>query len=157
MELFEDFADLLAAFDEHKVRYLLIGGYAVSLHARPRFTKDIDLWVDSNHDNKRRCCAALTEFGAPESVVDAFGSANASDVVWFGNPPFRVDLLQSVGGMSFETAWQARVQFMIAGCAVPVIGIDHLVELKRVAGRPRDLDDIEALKRSQFDNDAGID
>lgn len=77
MELFPDFADLLAAFDRHGVRYLLVGGYAVAVHATPRFTKDLDLWLSDTTANRTRAVRALTEFGAPEQVLDDLAKSTA--------------------------------------------------------------------------------
>lgn len=69
MDLPQDFADLLAAFAAAEVRYLVIGGYAVGVHDRPRTTKDLDLLLDANPGNLQKVCGALTEFGAPDSVL----------------------------------------------------------------------------------------
>lgn len=146
MELFVDFADLLAAFGQHGVRYLLIGGYAIALHGRPRYTKDLDLWLQSSPDNLTRAIAALEDFGAPESVIDDLRASSPSDVVWFGVPPVRVDLLQRIGAFEFDDVWPGRATMELAGVQVEVIGLAQLIAVKRDAGRPLDLIDAEHLQ-----------
>lgn len=155
MELFPDFADLLEAFGRHGVRYLLVGGYAVAIHATPRYTKDLDLWLSDDDGNRARAAAALAEFGAPSSVIESLRGSSAADVVWFGTPPVRVDLLQRIEGLQFDAAWQQRATVNVAGLEVLVIGLAHLIEVKRSAGRPRDLADVEALLRAQGHADEG--
>ncbi len=147
MDLFPDFADLLAAFARHEVRYLIVGGYAVSLHARPRFTKDLDLWIGEAAPNRDRAAAALEEFGAPLAVVVALRTAAASDIVWFGAPPLRVDLLQRIPGVEFDVAWRRRQPFEVAGLVVHALSLEDLITAKRAAGRPKDRLDVEALVR----------
>ena len=148
MNLPQDFEDLLAEFDRSNVRVLVIGGYAVGAHGRPRATKDLDLFLEPlNTEVRERACAALAAFGAPAPVVEAFRKAEPSQVVWFGTPPLRVDLLSTVGGLDFEKAWQRRFDIQSSESLVHVVGLDDLLELKRVSGRPQDLADIRALSR----------
>jgi hypothetical protein len=147
--LHPDFKDLLSALAREGVEYLVIGGYAVSFHARPRFTKDIDLWVADNPENLRRLAAALDEFGAPEAVVVAIKSGSSDDIVWFGVPPTRVDILRRVEGGSFQAAHERRAEVTWDGVAVAIVGRDDLIALKRAAGREQDLRDVRALERSK--------
>src|SRR5450755_4142062 len=101
MHLFPDFKDLLAAFEDSQVKYVLIGGYAVIFHGRPRATKDIDLFVAIDAENRERIAQALSSFGAPENVIDAARKMTADDVVYFGVSPLRVDILGSASGIDF--------------------------------------------------------
>jgi hypothetical protein len=146
MNLPQDFADLLAEFAHSNVRVLVIGGYAVGAHGRPRATKDLDLFLEPLNEGVRmRACSALTAFGAPPHVVEALRNANPSEVVWFGAPPLRVDLLVNVGGLDFEPAWQRRFDLKQDEIVIHVVGLDDLLNLKKIAGRPQDLADIRAL------------
>lgn len=147
--LHPDFKDLLTAFAEEQVRYLLVGGYAVSFHARPRSTKDIDLWIDAAPANVARACAALSRFGAPEAIVQALRGGDADDIVWFGVPPTRVDLLRRIDGVNFEPAYSRRVETEWDGVPVSVIGSSDLIAAKRAAGREQDLRDVRALERGK--------
>jgi len=147
--LHPDFKDLLAVFAAEKVRYLVVGGYAVSFHARPRTTKDIDLWLDGAPENLARTCGALSRFGAPESIVSSLRSSDSEDIVWFGIAPTRVDLLRRIDGVSFEPAYARRVQAAWDGVPVSVISAEDLIVAKRAAGREQDLRDVRALERSK--------
>lgn len=147
MNLPQDFLDLLAEFARFDVRVLVIGGYAVGAHGRPRATKDLDLFLEPLDGPVRdRACAALAAFGAPSLVVDALRNAEPSQVVWFGAPPLRVDLLCSVGGLDFELAWQRRFDVTHGEVVIHVVGIDDLLALKQTAGRPQDLADVRVLR-----------
>jgi len=146
MRLPRDFADLLAAFDAAHVRYLVIGGYAVGAHHVPRFTKDIDLLLDSAPDNMARSAEALTTFGAPDHIVAALRASRRDDVVWLGQPPLRIDLLQVVPGVDFDSAWERRLEAEWGGARVQVIGLDDLIASKLAAGRQKDKADVRALK-----------
>ncbi len=149
MALHQDFKDLLAVFAQEQVRYLLIGGYAVAFHSRPRFTKDIDLWLDPSSDNVERAAVALQLFGAPADVVETWRNAAADEIVFLGRPPVRVDLLRQVSGVDFAHAFARRDRAEWDGTPVSVIGIDDLIASKRAAGRPQDLLDVQALERAR--------
>ncbi|HEY4102572.1 MAG TPA: hypothetical protein VGM44_01735 [Polyangiaceae bacterium] len=95
MDLHPDFKDLLAEFARYAVRYALLGGYAVAYHGKPRLTKDLDLLVSGRGDNLERVASALAAFGAPQQIVEAARSMAATEIVHFGIPPVRVDLLRS--------------------------------------------------------------
>lgn len=149
MALQPDFRDLLEAFARHQVRYLVIGGYAVSFHARPRATKDLDLLLAGDGENLARVARALTDFGAPPHVVDAVAVMGDSEIVYFGVPPLRVDLLQQIPGAEFEAAWASRVDDTWGGIPVSLMGREALISAKRAAGRPQDIADVAALEQDQ--------
>ena len=140
-----DWWELLETFQRHRVRYLLIGGHAVSAHGSPRATEDIDLWVDRTLANGKRLHAALVEFGlgsfAPkaEEILDP-------DTFWqFGRKPLRVDILTNIPAVSFRTAWPRRAVARMDGLEIPVLGLDDLIANKRAAGRAKDFADVEML------------
>ena len=146
MDLYRDFADLLAAFAKFEVRYLVIGGYAVALHGRPRFTKDLDIWLAASPENRQRATRALAEFGAPLHIFASLANSGPDDVVWFGAPPLRIDLLQTVSGVTFEECWQNHVKMRLGETEVNVLALADLVASKLAAGRPQDLLDIAGLQ-----------
>lgn len=148
MSLPHDLVEMLSVFAAHQVRYLVIGGHAVSLHARPRTTKDLDLWLDPAPENIARACAALTRFGVPPELVAELRSAAPDEIVWIGRVPARVDFLQCAPGVVFDDAWARRVTVEIAGTAVTFIGPDDLMANKRAVGRPQDLRDVRALEKA---------
>lgn len=147
MRIPPDFADLLAAFADAEVKYLVIGGYAVGLHDRPRTTKDLDLFLEPTNENLQRAARALGEFGAPRSVVDDLVGAAPDEIVWWGNPPLRIDFLQAVPGLDFASAFQRRSEVEVNGIRIHVVGLTDLIEAKRAAGRPQDLVDAERLEK----------
>jgi hypothetical protein len=146
MALHPDFRDLRAALADAAAEYLIIGGHAVAFHARPRFTKDIDLWIGTDAANAGRVELALTRFGVPDSVLAAFRAAGPDEVVWLGSPPLRVDILRQLPPHGFEGAWARRVDTDWDGVPVHVIGLEDLIELKRRAGRDQDLLDVKELE-----------
>jgi hypothetical protein len=148
MSLPPDLVEMLSAFAGAKVRYLIVGGHAVSLHARPRTTKDLDVWLDGEPENIARACAALRRFGVPEEIVEDLRTARPDEIVWMGRVPARVDFLQKVPGLSFETAWKRRVTTTLSGVAMQFLGRDDLIANKRLVGRPRDRMDVRALERA---------
>lgn len=103
MDLFDDFKDLLAAFEASRVEFVLLGGYAVAFHGRPRSTKDIDLLVGTSGENRMRLAEALERFGAPTVVVDGARKLSEGEVLYFGVSPLRVDILASASGIDFES------------------------------------------------------
>jgi hypothetical protein len=146
VELPPDLIDLLREFAAADVQYLLVGGYAVAVHAEPRFTKDIDLWLNPEAGNLRQAEAALARFGAPERTLEALRSLSGLDVAWMGNPPLRFDFMVGVPGGRFEAAWPRRLELRWQGVPVSVVGARDLVELKRASGRAQDLVDAEAVE-----------
>jgi hypothetical protein len=146
VEIYPDFRDLIGAFAAADVRYLLVGGYAVGFHGRPRFTKDLDLWVDDSDENLRRLEIALVRFGAPTGLVDELRCADPLDVVWMGRPPTRVDLVKAIPGVTFADAFTRRTTFEWQDVSVAVIGRDDLIAAKRASGRDQDLLDLKLLE-----------
>jgi hypothetical protein len=139
---------MLSAFEKFGVRYLVIGGHAVGVHARPRSTKDLDVWLESTPTNIASACRALLEFGIPSEIVESLRHAAANEIVWMGRAPARVDFLQTIPGATFARAWKRRVDVTSELLTVRVIGRDDLINNKRAAGRLQDLRDVRALERA---------
>ncbi len=150
MKLHPDLRDFLSALVDEKAEYLVIGGYAVAYHARPRFTKDLDVWVGDDATNKERVARALDRFGAGKVIVDTFRAAKADEIVWLGAPPVRLDLLQVIPGIDFPSAFERKIEASWNGVRVWIISLQDLVAAKRATGRPQDLLDVEALERAQL-------
>jgi len=142
-----DFLDLLIELNRADAKYLLIGGHAVGFHGRPRATKDFDLWVEASSENAARVMAALSAFGAPLGTLTADDFARPGYGFRMGTPPFRIEILTEISGVSFAEAWPARIAWESDGVVLPVIGRDELVRNKRAAGRPQDLADVDVLER----------
>ena len=140
-----DYRDMLSAFADAEVDYLVIGAYAMAAHGHPRATGDIDLWVRSTSANANRVLEALSAFGAPLTAVDRNDFQTPDTVFQIGVSPRRIDILTTIEGVDFEEAWSERVAIEIEGLTVPVIGRKHLITNKRALGRQQDLADIERL------------
>jgi hypothetical protein len=124
---------------------VVVGAYAVAHHAKPRYTKDLDLFVDSADDNPGRIVVALEEFGFEGIGITAADFAEPGRILQLGVPPNRVDLITSIDGVTFEEAWQSRVEGQYGSQATPFIGHAALVKNKRASGRAQDLADVETL------------
>jgi hypothetical protein len=144
-----DFLDLLTALNDADARYLLVGGHAVGLFGHPRATKDFDLWVEASSENARRVYRALSDFGAPlEGVVEEdFGRPGSG--FRMGSPPFRIEVLTEISGVTFADAWPRRQAVDLDGVRCFVIARDDLIANKRAAGRPQDLADVDFLERAE--------
>jgi hypothetical protein len=140
-----DFVDLLRAFGERDVRYLVVGAYALAHHGRPRATGDLDVWVDPTPSNASRLMSALVAFGAPLSDVTEADFASPGVVFQMGVPPGRIDILTEPTGLTFEGAWPGREAGEFGGLTVDFLGRDAFIRNKRATGRTRDLGDIEGL------------
>ncbi|MGB0767760.1 MAG: nucleotidyltransferase [Phycisphaeraceae bacterium] len=146
----DDFRDMIGLLNDEQVDYLLIGGWAVTFHARYRLTEDIDFWVRPTPENALRVMRALTRFGAP---IDSLG-VTAADFsqprygLQLGRPPVRIDFLTTMKGISFEEAWKNRVVEAFVGITVNVIGRDDLLRNKLEVGRTKDLLDVEAIQKA---------
>lgn len=142
-----DFRDVLQELIAAGVRFLVVGAHALSAHGVPRATVDLDIWVRPDSENAQLVFDALARFGAP---LDALGVTtsdftNPDNVAQFGLPPLRIDIMTSVSGVDFDTAWEERVEGKIEGVQVPIIGLQAFVQNKRASGRKKDLADIESL------------
>jgi hypothetical protein len=144
-----DFKDLLSILNARKVRYLIVGGHAVMKYTEPRYTKDLDIWIDISPRNARAVFDALREFGAPLTNLSASDFAHAGSVYQMGRPPARVDILTSIEGVRFADAWRRRVASDFDGIPVHVISPQDLVVNKRVLGRPQDLLDLVSLLEAE--------
>ncbi len=142
MRVTADFQDLLLLLERHRVRYLIVGGYAFALHARPRYTKDLDIFVDPDRDNVERTNAALKEFGSPY-LLDP---ESPDEILQIGLEPDRINLIRRIGELNFSKAWQTRVRVRYGEVEANWIGLEALIETKRIAGRPRDIEDAELLE-----------
>ena len=145
MEVQADFRDLLALLNEHKVEYLIVGGYALAFHGAPRFTGDIDVFVRPDPKNAQRVLDALAAFGFRFPNLDERDFQDPNKVVQLGVPPVRIDLITSISGVSWEEAEASKEPGRFGDVPVCYIGRKQYIINKRAAGRKKDLADIEAL------------
>jgi hypothetical protein len=149
-----DVREFIAILAHHRVDYMIVGGQAVILHGHARLTGDVDFFFRSDQENRSRLFTALREFwkGEVPGLSSAAELAPEGVVVQFGVPPNRIDLINSVDGVSFDDAWSRREEALLRladkELPVPYIGIHALIRNKEAAGRPKDLDDLAYLRRA---------
>jgi hypothetical protein len=131
------YKELLRLLNESEVRYLIVGGYAVMKYTEPRFTKDLDVWVENSQENSVRVFEALKRFGAPletdKITPETFTQSNLTYQI--GIAPVRIDILTHITGVTFNAAWKDRVEGSIFGIAVQFIPLDQLIANKEATGR----------------------
>lgn len=139
-----DFQEFLKLLNAKKIKYLVIGGYAVSYHGYPRATKDLDVFVASDPENAKKLVAVLREFGFSSS--DLSPELFLQDkIVRMGVPPIRLELTTNISGVSFDECYASRVVAVLDGIRVSLISLAKLKKNKKASGRHKDLDDLEHL------------
>ena len=146
MDINPDFRDLLRDLSDAGVRYLIVGAHALVYHTEPRYTKDLDIWVEPTKTNAARVWDALNRFGAPTTGVKPADFTNPDLVYQIGIEPNRIDVMMGIQGVGFETAWRRRVRTTYGEVRVYLLSREDLVRTKRAAGRPQDLVDLDRLK-----------
>ncbi len=149
--MFSDFKELLSIFHARAVRYLIVGGYAVSFHAQPRATNDIDLLIAPDAKNAKAIFQALAEFGAPMEGITADDFTNRGKFFRMGRAPVVVDILPEIDGIDFDGAWKNRVEATIdaaTGQKAFFISATDLIRSKLAAARPQDIADAAAVRQS---------
>lgn len=144
MVLNKDFREFLQLLNEHEVRYLVVGGYAVAFHGYPRYTKDLDIWVWINPVNADHIIKALANFGFTGLSPADFTTAD--EFIQLGFPPNRIDIITSCDGLEFETCYEDRVLTRFDDLEVPFIDLKNLIINKKATGRPQDLGDVDNLQ-----------
>lgn len=143
----KDVRDLIALLETHGVRYLIVGGFAVAVHGTPRYTKDLDIWVECSLENADRLARVLEDFGFASLGVTAADFATPDLVIQLGYEPNRIDILTGLTGVRFEDAYPLRVATTVGGLEIQIIDRSSLIANKRALGRPQDLVDAEDLER----------
>ncbi len=147
----QDFKELLSAFNEHRVKYLIVGGYAVAIHAQPRATKDLDIFIQPSAENAKAVFAALAKFGAPLADLRPEDLTDPNVFFRMGTPPQMVEILPRISGVEFNHAWENRLETVIdprTGLKAFVISAEDLIKNKTAFGRPYDLADADAIRRA---------
>lgn len=148
-----DFVEMLAALCAAGADFLLIGAHALAVHGVPRATGDLDLWVRPTPRNAERVWKALVDFGAPLADLTLEDLSTPDVIYQLGLPPCRIDLLTSISGIDFDTAWATRVNVPVEGLTIPCLSRGDLVLNKRATGRPRDLADLAMLTEQEDSED----
>jgi len=137
---------MLSELSARQAEFLVVGAYALAGHGLPRATGDIDIWIRPTSENAVRVWQALAAFGAPLETLTVDDLTTPGVFFQIGIPPRRTDILTAIDGVEFEEAWQTRLDCLIDGIELPVLGRDCLIRNKRAAARPKDLADLAWLE-----------
>jgi hypothetical protein len=144
-----DFRELLKIFEKYKIRYLVVGGYAVMKYTEPRFTKDLDVLIATDQDNANAVYSALKEFGAPLENLTSEDFTHKDYFYQMGRAPLRVDIMMSIPGIGFDEAWENREVVELDDLKIFFISRSDLIRSKEASRRPQDMIDIDKLKKAE--------
>ena len=141
----QDFKEFIKSLNDNGVQYLVIGGYAVAVHGHPRYTKDLDIWIQISPENARRLLKAIHEFGFESLGLTENDFMTPDQVIQLGFPPNRIDLIVQADGIEFDACYPSRMEIDIEGVRVNFIDLENLKRNKKASGRYQDLADLENL------------
>lgn len=146
-----DYAGFLESFNDHGVRYLVVGAHAVAFHARPRATKDLGLLVAPTAENAQRILAAIRDFfGGSDLGLTVEDLTDPDSIIQLGVAPSRIDLLSSLAAVpDFDPLWDSRVQGRFSDVETQYLSLDDLIVEKEASGRDQDRADVKVLRRAQ--------
>lgn len=142
----DDYREMLQGLCAEKVRFLLVGAYALAAHGYPRATVDLDIWVMPSQENAKAVVRALTHFGTPLYELTEKDLQTDGTVFQIGVAPRRIDIITTASGLQFEDAFRNSIPVDIEGMQIHVPSIDDLIRNKKASGRTKDLADVEALE-----------
>ena len=142
----KDFKEFVELLNKNRVKYLVVDGYAVALHGYPRYTKDLDVWIELTPENASNILKALAQFGFGSLDLKQDDFLEADQIIQLGYPPNRIDIMTSLKGLTFKDCFNSRVQVEIEGVQINFIDIDSLKKNKQASGRLQDLADLENLE-----------
>lgn len=145
MKLQKDLKEFIELLNSQSVKYVIVGGYAVAFHGRPRFTGDIDIFIEASDANSRKMECVVRKFGFPETDLTARDFNRPDTIIQLGVPPNRIDLITSIDAVEFQEAWDSRVETTLDGEPVGFIAKDLLLKNKKATGRAQDIADIQQL------------
>ena len=140
-----DFKDFLRLLNDHEVEYLLVGGYAVALHGYVRYTADMDIWVMTSPENAAKVVQVLQDFGIPKADELQPIFLLEKRVLGMGMPPYKIEVVTTIDGVSFEECYANRVSVEIEGVNIPYLSLSDLRKNKKASGRYKDLNDLQHL------------
>lgn len=146
MRLERDYEELLRLFNKHKVKYCIVGAFAVAFYAQPRYTKDMDILVEASLENGRKLINALKDFGFESLKLSPEDFTESKQIIQLGYEPVRIDLLTSIEGTCFEEVWKHKKRGTYGKTKVFFIGLNELINNKKALNRKQDQADIELLR-----------
>ena len=147
MILAQDFEDFVKLLNKHQVDYMIVGGYALAFHGKPRHTGDLDIWINISEKNAERLVLAIKEFGLASLGLTKTDFMHEGYVTQIGYPPLRIDILNTIDGVKFEDAYQNKLLVDVDGIQVKYIGLKDFIENKTASGRSQDIADLREIKK----------
>ncbi|MFN9209025.1 MAG: DUF6036 family nucleotidyltransferase [Pseudanabaena sp.] len=142
----QDFKEFIQLLNDNQVKYLVIGGYAVAVHGHPRYTKDIDIWIEISEENAQKLVTALTQFGFESLGLTSEDFQTPNQIIQLGYPPNHIDLITNPDGIDFQTCYDSKIEVTLNDVPVKFINLDNLKKNKLASGRLQDLADLEKLQ-----------
>jgi predicted nucleotidyltransferase len=149
MELARDFSEFIDLLNKHGLDYLVVGGYALGFHGRPRYTGDLDIWIDISEKNAAKMVHVIDDFGFATLGLEKEDFLEKGYVTQIGYPPLRIDILNDIDGVVFKEAYKNKQVIDIEGILVNYIGYNDLILNKEASGRDKDIADIKSLKKAK--------
>ncbi len=153
MNLSQDFKEFIELLNGQEVKYLIIGGYAVGFHSRPKFTNDIDIWIENSLINAKKVLRVLEDFGFSSLDIQIEDLIDPDKVIQLGYAPVRIDIITGLSGLDFAKAYDEKIAGNYLGVNTYFISKKHLIKSKKKAGRKKDIDDIDWINRYLTRND----
>jgi len=147
MTLDTDFEDFVALLNKHEVDYMIVGGYALAFHGKPRHTGDLDIWIDVHDVNAMKMVDVVDEFGMASLGMEKADFLQKGGITQIGYPPLRIDILNEIDGVDFKDAYLNKLIIDVDGLPVNYIGLDDLIINKQKSGRHQDLSDVNELNK----------
>ena len=147
MKIEKDFKEFIELLNSNKVKYLIVGGFAFSYYAEPRFTKDIDFFVEVEKNNSKKIIKTLNEFGFGEIGLKEEDFLKTNNIIQLGYAPLRIDIITSITGVLFKTAWENKVTGKYGNISCNYISKEDLIQNKKASGRPQDIADVKKLAK----------
>ena len=142
----KDFKEFVELLIKHKVDYLVVGGYAVGIHGHPRYTGDLDIWLNVSDENAQRILASVNEFGFSSYKLSVKDFTKANGEIQLGYPPLRIDLLNHIDGVAFDDCFKNKKEVTVEGVKINFISYNDLLKNKRASNRPQDIADLDNLQ-----------
>ena len=146
MIISKDFKEFIELLNKNKVKYLIVGGYAVAFHGHPRYTKDIDIWILIEKANAEKILKTLDDFGFSSIGITEKDLINPEVIIQLGYPPNRIDLITDLSGLNFDECYKKRVEVNVDEIKINFIDLESLKKNKKSSGRNQDLADLENLE-----------
>ena len=145
MNVPKDYEDFFALLNKNKALYVIVGAYALAYHGAPRFTGDLDIFIPRTEENIQKVLKTLDDYGFRELKIGVQDLIKPDLIIQLGYEPLRIDLITSIDGVSFEEAWDNRIEDKFGNETVYYISKEDLIKNKKATGRPKDLNDLELL------------